>query len=199
MTSHGHPIRPTATSLATATAFVSSFAVGAIAALALLELSGTPAAEERPRYIGVLAGATVAVLAFAFASFVGFRLTDADAGYSVGNRRVARVFVILMAAALVAGTAAGGIGIGRCLLVLALSAAALALQTTGARRITELTVLGRRDGQTWLRLGSIPTLLAGAITGIAVVTAAPAGASPISTLAAICALTLVRRVDLHRR
>jgi len=176
-----------APSLATATAFALSFAAGALDALAFLRLRGSFTA---PEYVVTLVGVTVATLAFAGALFVGFRLIDA-------RRRRMPMLLWVATTAAVLGTA--GTNVGAVLLVIALSAAALAIQTAGARRITELAGVPSRDGHVWLRLGSIPTLVAGAVLGIAVVAAAPTAAPLISAAATIAAVVLVRRVDLHRR
>ena len=174
-------------SLATATAFVLAFAAGAIADAAFLSLTSTM----------TLAGATVAVLAFAGSLLIGSRLTAA------GRRRPAPALPwasgLILAAALVAGIATAGAGAGPRLLVIALSAGALAFQFAGARRITELPRVPSPDSHVWRHIGSIPTLVAGAVTGLAIVTATPAAAPPISAAAAITAIVLVRRVDLHRR
>lgn len=184
--------------LATATAFVLSFSAGALDAFAFLKLREVFAANV------TMVGVSVAVLAFAVTAFVGFRLTDVR-----GERRPLRlpallwVAVSIQGAVLIACVATAGTVVGALLLVIALSAAALALQTAGARRITEsagAVMTGAvPDGHVWMRLGSIPTLVAGAVLGIAIVTAAPAVALPLSAVAAIVAVALVRRVDLHRR
>ncbi|GAA0467491.1 membrane protein [Paractinoplanes deccanensis] len=214
--------------LATAAAFVLSFSTGAVDAFAFLELGGIFTANmtgnlilagmyTRPDYLATLAGATVAVLAFAGALYAGFRLTDArDEERHCRVPTLLWVSVLLQAAVVAAGVAAAGNGVSVRLLVIALSAGALALQTAGARRITEFAgvtttyvtgtmtsvmhdLADHRDGHVWMRLGSLLTLVAGAVTGTAVISALPALAPLISAAAVIIAVVLVRRVDLHRR
>ena len=177
----GNPTRPAPLYLASAVPFALAFSCGAIGAFAFRES-------------GVLAGATVALLAFAGALLAGLRIT----GVNDEDRRLRAP--LILGAVLLASIVATGTGVRAPLVVIALSAAALALQTAGARRIIELaSVADHRDGPLWTRIGSIPTLVAGAVTGIAVVTAAPAGAPAVTAGAAIAAVVLVRRVDLHRR
>ena len=209
-----------------AAAFVLSFSSGAIDAFAFLNLGGIFTANmtgnlilagmyTRPEYVATLAGAAVAILAFAGTLFAGFRLTDAR----LESRRP-RVPTLLWVSAIIQGVVLGawiateGVGVGARLLLIALSAAALALQTAGARRITELggvmttyvtgtmtsvvhDLADRRDGHVWIRAGSIFTLVAGAVTGTAVVTVTPAVAPLISAVAAIVAVVLVRGAS-HR-
>ena len=189
--------------LATAVAFALSFACVAIDAVAFLELGRTFTANPtggRPGYGASLAGAAVAVSAFTAAVVAGLRLTG---GHDEARRpRVPvplRALVILPGTMLVAAVVTAGARVAAPLLMIALSAAALALQTTGAHRITELagaTSTGRRDDHVWSRIGSMPTLVAGAVTGAAVVAAVPDTAPLISAAAALAAIVLVRRTGL---
>ncbi|WP_127500476.1 hypothetical protein [Actinoplanes solisilvae] len=217
MTSLSYPVPSPKAVSATATAFVLAFSVGALASFAFLGLSA---------YVAPLLGGAVAVLAFAATLSLTRKLVDPGqtrprtpaAPGTVPSRipaapATARPLVptVLQGSAiiavLIAGNISAGSGAAAGLLVIALSAAALALQAAGTRRIIELAGVttsvphdfaGRRDSHLWLRLGSIPTLVAGAIVGTAVVVAAPAVALLTSALAAIAAVTLVRRVDVHR-
>ncbi|MCY1136647.1 hypothetical protein OWR29_01455 [Actinoplanes sp. Pm04-4] len=109
---------------------------------------------------------------------------------SPAHLATATAYTLAFAAGAIAASGAG-------LFVLTLAAGAIAVQAAGARRIRQLAGLVDSD-PLWKRIGSIPALIAGAVTGLAVVPAAPAAAGPIAIFAVIAAVVLVRRTDLHR-
>ncbi len=125
-----------------------SFATGATDAFAFQMLGGIFTANmtgnlvlmtltTRPHYLQALAGATIAVAAFALTLWIGFRLTRGD-GHPGPGRRVVRL--IFAALGLQTLTLALGFWVVHDLpgaspfAVVAASAAAMAAQTAAARR-----------------------------------------------------------------
>jgi uncharacterized membrane protein YoaK (UPF0700 family) len=175
-------------------AVVLAFAAGATDAFAFLQLGGIFTANmtgnlvlagllHRPHYLTTLIGATVAVLAFGAAAYLGFRLTSSRIGPSRGTCLLLLVATAAQAAVL-AGYAAADHPPGRLLLsvFIAGSSVAMAGQTVIGRTIEAksgvtttfvtgtLTSLmqtlahGRRDFLA-VRTLSILALVAGALTG----------------------------------
>jgi uncharacterized membrane protein YoaK (UPF0700 family) len=159
----------------------------------------------RPGWPATLAGAVTAVVVFAGATFSAFRFSP---GPSSGTRYPPRAVGALAAAALVAQSAlvvvwsvVGGAAVAlptACLLV-ALSAAALGVQTvlakrlSGASGLTTTFVTGtltslmegladRRRGARVLQLAVVLALVTGAVAGTALVRAAPAVAPLLSAV-----------------
>ncbi|WP_203720959.1 hypothetical protein, partial [Paractinoplanes brasiliensis] len=161
--------------LATVTPFALSFAAGAINVFAFQNLrrfftaDPTGSSTVVPEIVGAVAGVSVAALAFAASLFAGLHGTAVR-----DERRPSRIptapwaFPAVAGALVVTWTSVMGLDVGNWLLVIALSAAALALQAAGARRITDsaggpvarTSLGGHRQSRAWMRTGSIPALVA---------------------------------------
>lgn len=199
---------------------VLSFGTGAADAFAFQELGGIFTAnmtgnlvliglEGRPDYLGVLIGASAAIVVFVLMLAAGFALTRVAPGNLVGLRcvMVGVVAAQVCVQALWLGVSGHPTLLTRCLLISA-SAAAMALQTVVARRlfnalgltttfvtgaITALVqdlVEGRASG--WaLRASSVAALLAGAFAAAGTMAAFPALGPLLPVVAAGVAAPLV--------
>ncbi len=194
-----------------------AFASGAADAFGFLELGGIFTANmtgnlvlaglfTRPDYLATLAGAGAALAAFPVGLAVGFRL-------SRGSHRSAVLALLPILTAAAAGVWwAVGTDAGARFAVIALSAAALGVQTVLSRRVSgELGLTGtyqtgtltalvedlvdHKRGGRLVKLGSIVALVLGAVVGTLAASAAPALAPVpmlLTTLVAVALLGLRR-------
>jgi uncharacterized membrane protein YoaK (UPF0700 family) len=196
---------------------VLSFAAGAADAFAFLLLGGIFTANmtgnlilaglpTRPGYLSVLLGAALAVTTFSVALYGGFRL----------QRNHSRVLTLLLAAGgiqiVVAGLwlASGMRGVQAFqLLVIALAAGALGLQTVAGRTVSgnssitttfatgtitasmKALALREPDRQLPVRLGSVAALSGGALVSSALIALAPPLGPAIAAAATLTAGALL--------
>ncbi|MCO8274354.1 DUF1275 domain-containing protein [Actinoplanes sp. TRM 88003] len=200
-----------------AVAVVLSFAAGATDAFAFLQLGGIFTANmtgnlilvglyQRPNYLTTLIGASVAVVAFALVTYLGFR---------VRNARVLLVVATVVQALVLAGYAVADRPLGRLWLCvfIALSAVAMACQTVIGRTIEArsgvtttfvtgtLTSLmqslanGRTEFRT-VRILSILALVAGALVGALAITGDPLLGAALPLVPSVVALALLPGVSV---
>jgi uncharacterized membrane protein YoaK (UPF0700 family) len=199
-----------------------SFSAGAADAFAFLALGGIFTANmtgnlilagmfSRPGYLLTLSGSLVALVAFVGVLYAAFRLTMSTAG---DTRR--HVLVRLVLPSVIAQTVVVAVwfvlpgtgGVPERLVAIALSAAALALQTVGAKKLSDIDgitttyVTGtltttmqafaeRRAGGQLIRLSSVIALPIGAVCATAALVLAPSSGPLIAWLAAVAAMVML--------
>lgn len=196
---------------------VLSFGSGATDAFAFLALGGVFTANMtgnlvlaglvgRPQYLATLLTATLAVLAFAAAMYVGFRVTR-----TASPRRLLVAVGIVQAAVLVLWIVVDGpAGLALTSTMIVLSAVAMGWHTVLGRRLSSRAGLtttfvtgtlaavmqdlaeGRREARP-LRLLSIAALVLGSFGGALVLLGAPRVGPVLPVIAALVALLLLRR------
>lgn len=201
-----------------------SFSAGAADAFAFLALGGIFTANmtgnlilvgmfTRPEFVQTLIAAAVAILCFAGVLFAAFKLTDPPTTAMATRARTARrLFIpslVLQAGVVAIWAFVPGTGgfVGRCVMI-ALAAAALALQTVAAKKLSgvdgvtttyvtgtltttmEALAQGKGDGQV-LRILSVLALPVGAIAGTAVLLFAQVLTPGLPMLAAVIATALL--------
>jgi uncharacterized membrane protein YoaK (UPF0700 family) len=202
-----------------------SFATGATDAFAFMVLGGIFTANmtgnlvlmtltSRPHYLEALAGAAIAIAAFALTLWISFRLTrGAGDGEPASGPRVVKMIQAALALQLLTFALGFGVihhlpGLGT-FTVIAASAAAMAAQTAAAKRagadrsITTTYLTGtitglmqdiaeNRPGERCLRLGVIAALPLGAVIAASAIQAHPMAGAAVAAAAVAVALGFAR-------
>lgn len=194
-----------------------SLSAGAVDAFAFLSLGGIFTANmtgnlilagmfTRPEFGTTLLGAGAAIASFAATLYLAFRIAAARRG-SASTLLLASILAQGVVLAAVLWTGLGDTGVR--IVVIALSAAGLALQTAAVRQLGPLAgvsttyatgtltnlmeaLAGGGESNLAVRLGSILALVIGAVAGTAAVTVSPALAIALPIAAGLAALALIR-------